>query len=531
MTTEQYLKIFESIFMVPRYGSTEWIPFTLNNAQKVSLEGIHDFNVILKSRKLGFTTLIEAFFIVNCHEFPDTKIVFLADNDDNTLSIFEKTKDLITHCNPKFDGFKNVSCEKKRIEFPNGSTITVATAGRKSAFRGKDIHGVHLSEIAFYEFPDVYEAVLEACAKGQATVFLESTANGKNLFFDLWEKAKGFPNTSNFKPFFFGWFEHPDNVIPVSEDFKPTTEELELVAKYKVSNEQLAWRRWKINSMPSPDKFPQEYPINDSEAFLSSGRPVFDVYMLDAMKNTAKTDYRTIDLIYNKSAEVALQDNKFGFVKIFEPPRSNGLYVIGADCAEGVDGGDYNAAHVADAETRIQVAEFHGMGDPDSFAFELNKLGRFYNSALMAPERNNSGYTVIRCLVNDYAYPNMFQEHTEEDTMMTTGTENYGFRTNIKTRQIIIDLAKKNIRKGLYKINSINCINEAMSFIYTKSGKPQHDSGKHDDLVFAFMITLYVLEEFGEYVLAKSDSPMSLYSQIFGKRKKEETKINRIGGY
>ena len=66
-----------------------------------------------------------------------------------------------------------------------------------------------------------------------------------------------------------------------------TEEERSLQEAYDLTDEQLMWRRWKISSM-SPtqdysreDLFKQEYPMTDNEAFLSTGRPIFDPETLE----------------------------------------------------------------------------------------------------------------------------------------------------------------------------------------------------------------------------------------------------------
>jgi hypothetical protein len=49
------------------------------------------------------------------------------------------------------------------------------------------------------------------------------------------------------------------------------------------------WRREKKKEFRSdPKKFYQEYPKDDMEAFLSSGRPVFDTQLLVKMEQYAR---------------------------------------------------------------------------------------------------------------------------------------------------------------------------------------------------------------------------------------------------
>jgi hypothetical protein len=56
-------------------------------------------------------------------------------------------------------------------------------------------------------------------------------------------------------------------------------DEEQLAETYGLNDDQLAWRRWTIDNKcrGSLDKFRQEYPSNDVEAFLMSGRPAFGI--------------------------------------------------------------------------------------------------------------------------------------------------------------------------------------------------------------------------------------------------------------
>ena len=522
-----YKQVFKKHFRIPRYGGTKFVPFDINEMQEDIIDHMDFNNIILKARKEGMSTLVLALALINCNEIPNYHAVFLADNEPNTKAIFSRVKDFLIH----MDGLElEVDDTTTTVRFlRTNAKMEISTAGRKSAFRGSDIHFVHCSEIAFFQYPDVYEAVLEAMdSSGGGIAFFESTANGRNLFFSLWNKAQGFPRESTFKPFFFGWNRHPAYSRPVSEVFTYSAEEkayvemAEQIYDIKLTKEQMAWRRYKLNSMPNPDKFPQEYPLTANEAFLSSGKPVFKAKKLDDMKQTA-VDYRIGSIDLNKTGNLSWVDESTrGYLRLFEAPKPGREYIIGADCAEGIEGGDYDAAYVQDAESGVQTAEFHGCVDPDQFAYELNKLGRFYNTALLAVERNNHGYTTNSRLMNDYEYPRLYQEEKDMDTMMSTTTLNCGFRTNTKTRPLMVDLAKRFIRKGLVKINSIPCIDECLSFVTSNTGKAQHDVGMHDDRVFAAMIAWYVWDKYADLrdTLSLHNKP-SYYSAI-GKDEDDE---------
>jgi hypothetical protein len=527
LTPEEIKSILETVFTVPKYGSTTYTDFILNEMQAEVIKNTGRKCIILKARKEGFSTLVLAIAIIHAHSFPHYKAMFLADIEANTLSIFEKAKSLILKAKVPF----NVEIGKKSIKFlDNGSEIVVSTAGRKSAGRGDDLHFVHFSELAFFEYPEIFNAVLEACHR-DALVYFESTANGRNLYFDLWSKAQGYPTTSSYRPYFFPWFKHPEYALELTEPIVLTDEEKDLKSEYKLTDEQINWRRDKLTSMPDPTMFQQEYPINADEAFLSSGRPVFSVKSLQNMKQIAKP-YRQGYIELNKKRELMFYDETGGDLQIYAMPESSRDYVIGADSSEGKASGDFGVLSVWDATTGEQVAQWRGKCDPDQLAVELNKLGRYYNTALINPERNNMGMTVISRLYNELEYPRIFQEPGINDAFIPETTERLGLRTTTKTRDLMIGLAKRWIREGKIKLNSIDAINEFISFIYTKSGKMEHDTGKHDDCVFAGLLAFYVLDTYPELKNTYFKSSDGKYFGLIKKINSDNSGKNvGIGGY
>jgi hypothetical protein len=84
--------------------------------------------------------------------------------------------------------------------------------------------------------------------------------------------------------------------MPVPDDFKLTNEEFELKEKFDLDDEQLQWRRYTIrNDFDGDEKmFRQEYPSTPEEAFLVTGRTVFNQDKLDAMTHHTSTGKRYI---------------------------------------------------------------------------------------------------------------------------------------------------------------------------------------------------------------------------------------------
>ena len=99
-------------------------------------------------------------------------------------------------------------------------------------------------------------------------IIIESTANGYNDFHTIWRKAEA--AESEFSPIFLPWSLDKGYCRETASDFVMDADESKLAELYNLSKEQIAWRRAKIAQLGSADYFAQEYPINPSEAFISS---------------------------------------------------------------------------------------------------------------------------------------------------------------------------------------------------------------------------------------------------------------------
>ena len=115
-------------------------------------------------------------------------------------------------------------------------------------------------------------------------VVIESTANGVGgWFYDTWQAAVNGEN--DFVPIFLAWFDLPEYTKSFLTDADRTKllaslsdYEKNLIKKYKITLEQINWYRHTLANKCNNDvdEMKQEYPSTSEEAFITSGRPVFD---------------------------------------------------------------------------------------------------------------------------------------------------------------------------------------------------------------------------------------------------------------
>ncbi|HSH52427.1 MAG TPA: hypothetical protein VK982_11955, partial [Bacteroidales bacterium] len=256
------------------------VPFKLNELQDEFLESMDKYNIILKSRQLGFSVLMTAYSLFLATTQANSTCLLMSYSIDSATGIFEKLKQMY-YTIPEVLRPKLINNNKKELKFTNGSRIIVATCGNKDVARGLTLKFCHLSEVAFMKdtLPKQLLAIEQALVP-TGKIVLESTANGLNYFSEIWDKAKNGENM--YKPYFANWYE---NKTMFADDYKNAVEiwkarnngnvltkgeldaeELDLYTK-GATIEQLIWRRLKIANNGGGDRgllsFHQEYPSTD----------------------------------------------------------------------------------------------------------------------------------------------------------------------------------------------------------------------------------------------------------------------------
>jgi hypothetical protein len=165
-------------------------------------------------------------------------------------------------------------------------------------------------------------------------------------------------------------------------------------------------------------------------------------------------------------------------------------YCIGADVGLGVRDGDWSVAHVLDSEKR-QVAVFRAQVDPHYFATILKAIGTYYNTALIAPERNNHGILTCVRLWKDLHYPNVYIEFKEGQTE-DRESMNIGHYTDVKTRPLIIDRLRASMREDDIFVYDADTLQEMKTFIVNDVGKMTAEAGCHDDCVMSLAIANHI---------------------------------------
>lgn len=421
------------------------IPFNnLWNGQKQILREIASCNdaqrtiVILKARQLGITTLLSVFDLFYIMKLAGVKgaILFASYKDAYRIRYDLTTlyETLPTHKRQLMTGNN-----REAIRFANTSELyflytSNRTGAKGMAGRGNSFNYLHASEVAFFKSWDDFDAIQSSLSdsfKYRLYVY-ESTANGYNEFFDLWETAK---KSSTMKAIFVGWWSKNDNVLPKKLEyanyFRPLdNEEKAYVKKIKqyynidITTEQWAWWRYQLETKFRNNEVIclQELPHTEDEAFQLSGSKYFPSVLIQNQFIEANKYNPMRFHAWVEGNEIRLTLSDMYNLLIWELPQVSVKYVIGADPTFGANPDSDNAVisvFKCEKEQMIQVAEFcDNQVPPQLLARMILFLAGFYNGALVNMEVNGPGKVALYELDQIKKNPHLLKVNVLGNTLM-----------------------------------------------------------------------------------------------------------------
>ncbi len=483
-------------------------PLALKPAQEILNDAVTDQIktdgkvrvIILKARQQGLSTYVGGYLYFSVSQRPAAKAMVITHHSDSTRALFDMTKRYHENCPEILKPHTKYSSRRELSFDVLDSSYIVATAGGEAIGRGETLTHVHCSELAFWSKTtalDNWNSLTQAVPNAPGTaIFVESTANGvTGTFYDLWKGAV--EGTNGFVPVFIPWYVDPEYREKVPEKFERTPDEEDLAEKYFLDDEQLMFRRRKI-AQNGIDLFRQEYPSEPEEAFLTTGRPVFNPEQLQKHLETARDPIERLALEGDEWI-----NNLRGELTMYRRHDPGEQYVIGADVAMGVRGGDYSVAQVLDSKKRM-VATWRGHVHPDYYAQVLFHLGNFFNTAYIIVENNGHGLLTCTRLAKDMAYSNFFTE-IQVDKLTDKETIKLGFSTTAKTKPLIIDELRASAREGEIELNDKVTIREMLTYVVTESGSMEAEPGCYDDCVMALALANHVHEGAWEPIESADD--------------------------
>lgn len=500
---------------------------------QAQMEGLPFAALGLKPRKVGLSTGVNLITYHHMRGNPGLKGALMADKGGTADVIFEMFRTFAE--NDTFDwGDGKFGLPKKgepgnlahEIVLPNGSTYVKQTAGSARAGAGDTFQVANGTEVAW--FPKItgrdpalgFMNAWVADTDVSLGVFESTPAGPSGFFYDLWQDK-----TNGFYRVFAAWFEFPEYATPFAgpaarEAFAKSLhdaenrdyEELDEIARFGVSLEQLNWRRDIIKKKCQNDvnRFRQEYPSDEKTAFLQNARLRFKAVTVDAIaKRAGSQPVEVGELSMQNDQTVSWARDDAGTIEIAEHPRIGLRYLVSMDTCTGRDqqitGGKadpdwhsigvlrdgYTDPHGGWVPPKI-VAHHYSRLESEYAALVAASLSIYYGRCIVIPEVNNCGLYHVKAL-EEMSIP--LYERTHVNKVADTVDRMKGWKTDVLTRRTIIDnlaaaLAEWTEGKPTVEIPFQWIIDQMASFIRRRDGHAAAMPGKHDDGVMMLAIAL-----------------------------------------
>lgn len=504
-------------------------PFFLNDVQREFIDILNkakdDYNkglitdislLVLKGRQQGFTTLITAYQEACSITNKNFQGFTLADKADNAEAIFQNKAKFPYSQLPESlkptEKFNN----KRQLLFEKINSSWAVDTATANVGRSRTVNFFHGSECAFWKdgIAPIQAALGEAFTKNCIKIY-ESTANGFNDYEKMWNSGV------HINCFFEWWKTKEYNIKFASDEIKTSflkdiddkTDWINTRLKWlrdvkKLTPEQLYWYYNKYLNYIDKDLIKQEYPCTPHEAFLMSGKCIFDTELiinrLSIIPKPIKTGYFIYDeeqARLGKMTNIKWVNDRNGFIKIYANPNTPKVtrYCIGGDTAG--EGSDYFTGHVLDARTGKQVAVLRHQMDADLYAKQMYCLGCYYSSrdnkgllhrALIGIECNFDSFPIKELERLGYMEQYVRQE---EDTYTGKLTKKFGFRTDRNSRPRVISNLVEIVRECISNINDKDTLEEMLTFVKNEKGRPEAQEGSHDDLVMGLAIAYDIKDQ------------------------------------
>ena len=465
------------------------IPFKTYPYQDDMLVNFNDyrFNVILKARQLGLSTIVSAYVVWLMLFHREKNVLVMATKFQTATNVVKKVKAIMKNL-PDWIRISDIRIDNRAsFELTNGSQI-MATSTSGDAGRSEALSLLVVDEAAHVEgLDELWTGLYPTLSTGGRCIAL-STPNGVgNWFHKTYIDAE--QGLNDFHSCILPWQIHPER--------------------------DQGWFEKETRNM-SRRQIAQELECN----FNTSGETVVHPDDIERLKGlVTEPKYRT------------------GFDRnywIWEDYKQGEDYLLIADVARG-DGKDSSAFHVFKIFNMEQVAEYQGKPSLDTYANILNQVGEEYGNALLVVENIGIGISVLEKLElldysNLYYSVKSTHEFIEQQIAYTNSNSIPGFSTTTKTRPLIIAKMEEFIRNKLVITHSSRLCNEMETFIWY-NGKAQAMRGYNDDLTMSLAIGCWVRDTALSANRREQEYREAFFNSMISTDKKFDTSVPGMLGY
>lgn len=449
-------------------SSRSWLPFRLwpRQAEVAEVLQAERLVVMLKARQLGMSWLTTAYALWLMLFRPAATVLLFSKRDVEAVHLLSFRLNGIYGRLPEPMRARQVLVNNAHeLRLSNGSAaLAFPTTG------GRSYTGTFalVDEADYCDLHRLLDAVKPTIDGGGQLVLLSTVDKSTpgSPFKRIYQAAKGagaagvgVAEGNGYAPVFLPWSARPDR----------STEWYDAVKRD-------IWAR-----SGSLDSLYAEYPATDVEALaaLSSDARFAAEWLSRADHTARKADDTAVPFCLCVESKLPSLNG----LTVWEQPRAGGLYVIGADPAEGNPQSDESVACVLDAVTGDQAAVWAGRFEPATFALGLQALGSWYNAGVLV-ERNNHGHAVLLALREAGAGANPVGA-------ILRGLDGQpGWLTTAKSKALAVDAAADLLRDGMAnerapKVRDAETLRQLIAFSGSSLSAP---AGDHDDRCMAWCL-------------------------------------------
>lgn len=509
-------KLIELVFIVVDKNQ-KTMPFFFNEVQHEFIDtlnqAIEDYEngvitdislLVLKGRQQGFTTVVTALQLAYSITHRNFQGFTLADESDNSEAIFQnKAKFPYSQLPDALKPTEKFNNRRQLLFEKINSSWAVDTA-TKNVGRSRTVNFFHGSECAFWKdgISPIQGALGEAFTKNCIKIY-ESTANGFNDYQKMWDSGVHINC-------FYEWWRTREYRVSfrneaMMQDFLREIDTKKgwiwdrlrwLRDDIHLEPEQLFWYWNKYDKYLDKDLIKQEYPCTPQEAFLLSGKNVFDTAVilerLAKLQKPLKVGYFIYDYDGLRISNIRWVNDKDGYIKLYQVPNVPRMtqYCIGGDTAG--EGSDYFTGHVLDARTGQQVAVLRQQFDADQYTKQMYCLGKYYKDALIGIEANFDSYPIME--LQRLGYPRQYAREAQ-DTYTGKTEKRFGFKTTSLTRPTVISRLTEIVREHCQTICDRETLEELLTITRNEKGRIEAPQGGHDDMMMGLAIAHHIREQ------------------------------------
>jgi len=365
----------------------------------------------------------------------------------------------------------NTNQQEMKIKLKCGSIIQIIGTDNIDAIMGTNPVGCVFSEYSLQN-PAAWDLIRPILAENGGWAVFNYTPRGRNHGFILYEMAK------NNKEWFCELLS-VDNTDVVSANMIQAEREAGM----------------------SEEMIKQEFYCS-FEAALSS---CFFQGVLEGHKDVQSGI--TGNLLINKERDIEFNDNREGILEIWKYPyfltekwdkhKWTYRYCIGSDIGEGLQR-DFSTAYVFDRHLKIFVSRM-ASNKIDSYKWgdRLFSLSKYYENALIVPERNGAGITTIDRLIQLKANIYVKEKINEIGKLIT---KQYGFLETKEAKQLVCGSLKSYLAQK-HPVYCRTLLAECSTFIKDEEKeKLGAEEGFHDDHVIGAALAIH-----GDFYLPKCE--------------------------